>query len=241
MIISSLDWADVAGRRRAAVVIALRTDIAVMLNITEADILYMNLFQPGTLLSTGVACSFEIAAGASATRTPVELAQALKETLSNGIGQFSNAEATVGKTITASVESFTIVSADITSNERKTNPKAASNRSAGGTDRNNTGTAAKTGAGQIELRDMLVGLIIVLTLIAIVAIVYAVRARSSKLRSASDSVTNEELEDMDSVPAVIVQARLSTSNEPVCLDFSANSPVTALPTPTTKETFSVEI
>jgi hypothetical protein len=88
---------------------------------------------------------------------------------------------------------------------------------------------------------MLVGLIIVLTLIAIVAIVYAVRARSSKLRSASDSVTNEELEDMDSVPAVIVQARLSTSNEPVCLDFSANSPVTALPTPTTKETFSVEI
>merc|ERR1712028_220257 len=43
-------------------------------------------------------------------------------------------------------------------------------------------------------------------------------AGSSKSRSASDSVTTEELEGMKSVPAIIIQARLSASNEPVCLD-----------------------
>jgi hypothetical protein len=75
----------------------------------------MNLFQPGTLLSTGVACSFEIAAGASATRTPVELAQALMTLLASGNGKFMNTEATVGKTITAAVGSVTSVTSVITS------------------------------------------------------------------------------------------------------------------------------
>ena len=87
-----------------------------MLGITEADILYMNLFQPGTLLSTGVACTFEIAAGASATRTPVELAQALMTLLASGggTGQFTQTETAVGKSVTAAVEEYTSVASGST-------------------------------------------------------------------------------------------------------------------------------
>ena len=135
--IGGLVWADIEDNL-AAVKTSLTTDISAMLGVAPSAILNLDLRQ-STLLS-GVICTFDIAADASATQTAAELSQTLKETLANDSGQFTSTATTTGKTVTATTSEETTVSSSTTGMSGGSTTGATGGSSTGTTGGSSTGT-----------------------------------------------------------------------------------------------------